>query len=117
MDEGTASKTELLWARLLVKINNNVKPASINLLAGARSYDLQIWWEIRPTVTEVFPRSSRTSGGPADPGEEDDRVARVNGRVKTGWAVKHHDYQDGQNKVGTRTKLGSCAAESRLKSS
>ena len=29
MDEGTASKTELLWARLLVKISSNVKPASM----------------------------------------------------------------------------------------
>ena len=66
-------------------------------------------------MTEVFPRSSRTSGGPADPGEEDDRVARANGRVKTEWAVKHHDYRDGQNKVGIWTTLGSDAAESRLK--
>ena len=114
LDEGTASKTELLWARLLVKINSNVKPASVNLLAGARSYELQIWWEIQPTVKEVFPQSSRTSGCPADPGEEDNRVARANERVKTGWAVKRHDYRDGQNKVGIRTTLGSGAAESRL---
>ena len=114
LDEGTTSKTELLWARILVKMNINVKPISVNLLAGARSYELQIWWEFRPTVAEVFPRSSRTSGGPADPGEKDDRVARANGRVKTGWAVKRHDYRDGQSKVGSRTTLGSEAAESRL---
>ena len=94
-DEGTASKTELHWARILVKMNSNVKPASVNLIAGARSYELQIWWEIRSTVAEVFPRSSRTFGGSADPGEEDVRVARAKGRVKTGWAVKRHDYRDG----------------------
>ena len=25
MDEGTASKTDLLWARILIKLNNNAK--------------------------------------------------------------------------------------------
>ena len=114
LDEGTTSKTDLHWARILVKMNSNVKPASVNLLAGARSYELQIWWEIRPTVAEVFPRSSRTFGGLADPGEEDDQVARANGRVKTGWAVKRHDYRDGQIKVGIWTTLGNGAAESIL---
>ena len=71
LDEETTLKTDLHWVRILVKTNSNVKPASVNLLAGARSYELQIWWEIRPTMAEVFPRSSRTFGGPADPGEED----------------------------------------------
>ena len=83
-------KIDLCWARILVKMNSNRKPASINLLAGARSYELQIWWEIRPTVAEVFPLSSRTYGGPAEPGEEDDREARAEGRVKPVWAVKRH---------------------------
>ena len=55
LDEDTASKTNLHSARILVKMNSSVKPASVNLLAGARSYELQIWWEIRPTVAEVFP--------------------------------------------------------------
>ena len=55
LDEGTASKTDLHCARILVKMNSNVKPASVSLLAGARSYELQIWWEIQPTVAKVFP--------------------------------------------------------------
>ena len=63
---------------------------------------------------EVFPRSSRASGGPADPGEEDDRDACANGSVKVGWAVKCQEYRDGQSKVGIRTTLGSGATESRL---
>ena len=37
LDEDTASKTDLHWARILVKMNSNVKLASVNLLAGARS--------------------------------------------------------------------------------
>ena len=82
LDEDTASKTDLHWARILVKMNSNVKPASVNLLAGARSYELQIWWEIRQTMAEVFPRSRRTSGDLMDLSEEDDRDTRANGRVK-----------------------------------
>ena len=117
LDEGTASKTDLLWARILVKMNSNVKPASVILLAGARSYELQIWWEIRPTVAEVSPRSSRNSGGPSDSGEEDVRAARANGCVKIGWAVTHHNYRGGQSKAGNRTTLGSGAAEGRLSTS
>ena len=72
MDEGTASKTDLLWARILVKINTKEKLDSINLIVGDRSYAIQIWWEIRPTVAEVISKSSRAIGDPADAGEEDD---------------------------------------------
>ena len=114
LDESTASKTDLLWARILVKMNSNLKPASVNLLAGARSYELQIWWEIRPSVAEVYPRSSRSSGEPTDPREEDDRDTRANGRVKSGWTIKRHNDKDGQNKEGIRTTWECGAAESRL---
>ena len=114
MDEGTTSKTELHWARILVKMNSNIKPASVNLLAGARSYELQLWWEIRPRVVEVFPRSSRISGGPADPEEEDVRIPRAKGGVRNGGGVKRRDYRDGQSKECIRTTLGSGVAESRL---
>ena len=114
LDEETASKIDLHWARILVKMNSNVKPASVNLLTGARSYELQIWWEIRPTVAEVFPRSSRTFGGPADLGEEDDRDAHAKGRVKPARAVKYHTSRDEQSEVGNRSFLGNCGAASRL---
>ena len=63
MDEGTASKTDLLWARILVKMNSNAKHDSVNLIAGDRVYVVQIWWEIRPTVVEVIRKSSRSIGG------------------------------------------------------
>ena len=117
LDEDTASKTDLHWARILVKMKSNVKPALVNLLAGARSYKLRIWWEIRPMVAEVFPRSSRTYGSPADPGEEDDRIARANGRVKTAQVEKRHNHRDGQSKVGSQSILGSCATDNRLSNS
>ena len=50
IDEGTTLKTDLLWARILVKVNDNAKHDSVNLIAGDRSYEVQIWWETRPTV-------------------------------------------------------------------
>ena len=116
LDEGTASKTDLLWARILVKMNSNVMPDSINLLAGARSYELQIWWEIRPTVAEVFTRSSRFVKVPTDPREEEDRDARTKGHMKPARAVKCHISRDGLSEVGNRSVLGNCGAVSKLTS-
>ena len=43
MDKGTALRTDLLWARIRVKMNSIGKPSSVNLLARAKSYELQIW--------------------------------------------------------------------------
>ena len=68
-------------------------------------------------MAEVFPRSSRTYGSPADPGEEDDRIARANGRVKTAQVEKRHNHRDSQSKEGSRPILGSCAADNRLSNS
>ena len=82
LDEETTLKKDLKWERILVKRNSTGKPSSVNLLAGARSYELQIWWEIQPTVAEVYPRSSRTSGTPAESGEEDVRRTCAVGRVE-----------------------------------
>ena len=97
-------------------MNSNVKPASINLFTGDRSYELQIWWEIQPTVVEVSPRNSRNLGGLTDSGEEDVRAARAKGRVKNGWAETRHNYRGGLSKAGNRTVLGRAAAGGRLSS-
>ena len=113
LDEGTFSKTDLLWARVLVKMNSNVKPASVNLFTGVRTYELQIWWEIQPTVVEVSPRNSRNLGGLPESREEDVRGVRAKGRVNIGWVVKHHNYRGGLSKVGDRTVLGRGAAGGR----
>ena len=112
LDEETAFKMDLHWARIMVKMNSTGKPASVNLLAGARSYELQIWWEIQPTVAEVFPQSSRTYGVPAELGEEDDRKAHAEGRVRTEWAVMSHTSREEQSEVGHHLSyLETCAAE------
>ena len=46
MDKATTHRKDLRWARILVKNSCSRKPSSVNMLAGARSYELQIWWEI-----------------------------------------------------------------------
>ena len=43
MDKGTTLKMDLLWARILVKMEGKEKPSSVNILTGARSYELQLW--------------------------------------------------------------------------
>ena len=37
MDKGTTLKMDLLWARILVKMEGKEKPSSVNILVGARS--------------------------------------------------------------------------------
>ena len=103
MDEGTVSKTDLLWARILVKINSNAKHDSVNLIAVDRSYEVQIWWETRPTVEEVIRKSSRSIGGPAGIGEKDDRDACAKGRMSPARAVNCYSYRNGLRKVGNRS--------------
>ena len=42
MDKETEQRKDLRWARILVKQDMKGKPSSANLLAGARSYELQL---------------------------------------------------------------------------
>ena len=56
LDQDTTLGTKVLWARILVKWEGKKKkPNVVNILAGARSYKLQIWWEVPPLVTGVYP--------------------------------------------------------------
>ena len=83
MDKETSLMKNLLWARILVKIKRLRRPTSVNLLAGARSYEIQLWWEIQPEVTEVYPRRLRRETKMAIPRVEDEGKLRAEGRVMT----------------------------------
>ena len=96
LDKETALRTDLLWARILVKMNSKGKPSSVNLLAGARSYELQIWWEIQPRVAEVYPRSNRVTRVLAEPREEDERKTRAVGRVIAERGETSHTFREEQ---------------------
>ena len=40
VDESTGFMTELLWARVLVKVDGRVLPNSIEVVAGTKSFDI-----------------------------------------------------------------------------
>ena len=80
LDKNTEQRKDLRWARILVKKDRTEKPSSANLLAGARSYELQIWWEIQPRVMEVYPRGRRTKDFLAISSGEDEGKTRAPGR-------------------------------------
>ena len=100
MDKVTEQREDLRWARILVKKDRTVKPSSVNLLAGARSYELQIWWEIQPTVMEVYPRGCRTKDFSASSSGEDDGKPRASGRVNVAKAIPSHASREWQRDLG-----------------
>ena len=55
IDKATTIRTEVLWAKILVQAKWTVKPSVVNILEGVRSFELQIWWELQPKSTRVFP--------------------------------------------------------------
>ena len=81
MDKETEQRKDLRWARILVKQDRKGKPSSANLLAGARSYELQLWWEIQPRVMEVYPRRCSSKDFMVDASGEEEGRTRAPGRV------------------------------------
>ena len=79
IDKTTELRKELSWARMLVKTSGLPRPSTVNILEGPRSFELQIWWEVRPWVTDVYPVF--TTGSAQSPKEEDDGKARAEERV------------------------------------
>ena len=75
LDKNTEKKTEVRWARLLIKMEGKSRPSVVNILEGPRSFELQIWWEISPWVTGVYPVSSREEAKNSE--KEDDGEARA----------------------------------------
>ena len=64
---------------MLVKTTGFPRPSTINILEGPRSFELQIWWEVRPWVTDVYPVYA--TGFAKSLKEEDDGEARAKKRV------------------------------------
>ena len=108
LDKETTQRKDLRWARILVKKSNSRKPSSVNLLAGARSYKLQIWWEIQPRVVEVYPQGYRTKGLLAKPSEEDEDKSRANGRVRAAKGKRYHIFREMQCAESQQKVLRMC---------
>lgn len=54
-DQETSLKADLRWAKLKIVKDGKERPSVLNILAGAQSYEVQLWWEIIPWVARVFP--------------------------------------------------------------
>ena len=80
-DKATRMKKESKWARMLIKSEGKDRPNTVNILEGPRSYELQIWWEIPPWVTGVYPAVSRSAE--KETKEEDVVLARAAKQVGT----------------------------------
>ena len=77
VDEDIAFKSELHWARILVRREGELCPNLVHILAGARGYSLQIWWELQPRVSRVFPRKFLQKDEGSPPKEEEDGKSRM----------------------------------------
>ena len=104
VDKVTEIKKEVKWARMLIKSEGKSRPSIVNILEGPRSYELQIWWEIPPWVTGVYPVVSRVEG--KNPKEEDEEVVRAAKRVGLPSLSCNDEGQRVQG-CGTRKEKGS----------
>ena len=90
MDKETSLMENLRWARILVKMKGSGRPTSVILLAGARSYEIQLWWEIQPRVTEVYPSRIRRETEVVNLGVEDEGKIRAAERVTADREARRH---------------------------
>ena len=55
LDEDTAAFKELQRARLLVRSEGLEWLSSVQVAVGSSCYAIQLWWEVKPGVSEVVP--------------------------------------------------------------
>ena len=79
IDKSTELRREMKWARILIKSTASPRPSTVNILEGPRSFELHIWWEVPPWVTDVYPVYARVAAKSSE--EEEDGVARADRRV------------------------------------
>ena len=101
VDKNTEMKTEVKWARMLVKMVGKSRPSVVNILEGPRSFEMQIWWEVSPWGSGVYPVGARAEAEISE--VEEEAEARAGKRVELCWK-KIND--EGQSLQGCKTKLG-----------
>ena len=77
IDKETALRNGVAWARLLVSLKGEILLSSINILARERSYELQLWWEMKSWEAEVFPVKREPRLRKSDPEVEDDSTTHA----------------------------------------
>ena len=54
VDENTAERRNLKWARVLVE-TRLAHPSSLQVVAGPSCFGLQLWWEDEPCISTMLP--------------------------------------------------------------
>ena len=55
VDKDTARSRNLNWARILVRINGESTPSSLQVVVQERCFSIPLWWELSPRVSGVEP--------------------------------------------------------------
>ena len=111
IDKETSLMKNLFWARILVRMKSHGRPTTVNLLAGGRSYEIQIWWEIQPRVTEVYPCRFSRETEMVNPREEDERNRRAPRRVNEERGANKHNFRAMHREVGQWQALQASGTE------
>ena len=61
IDPQTAKLEELQWARILVKMDGEAKPSTMEIGVEEEAYAFVLWWELRPSIKKIRV-DSRKSG-------------------------------------------------------
>ena len=86
VDENTAKCKELRWARISVRYVGVEWLSTMQVVVGSLCYALQLWWEVKPGLSEVVPAKSKEKGKERevrDDGEGDTRAGFKRVREKT----------------------------------
>ena len=79
IDKITELRMEMKWARILIKTTGLPRLSTVNIVEGPRLFELQIWWEVPPWVTDVYPVYARAVAKSSK--EEEDGAACAEKRV------------------------------------
>ena len=93
MDKSTEQRMEMKWARILIKATGAHRPSTVNILEGPRSFEFQIWWEVLPWVTDVYPAFARVAAKSLE--DEEDVEARAERRMVFGRPRSNDGRQQG----------------------
>ena len=100
MDKETSIMEIFHWARIMVKNKGSGRPTSVTLLAGARCYEIQLWWEIQPRVTEVYPCRTKRETEMMNLDVEDEGKSRAAVCVIAEREARRHNSRVVQGKRG-----------------
>ncbi|XP_034696057.1 uncharacterized protein LOC117922136 [Vitis riparia] len=115
VDEDTANFKELKWDRLLVRSEGLEWPSSLQVAVGSVCYSIQLWWEVKPGVTEVVPMTRNEMGNERevrDEGEGDSRAGFQMADVRMHGEPAKVDVPCGNGEGGSRKAAVSSEAMS-----